>query len=195
MNVIKKGFESPVYDSQTVFRQLLKAMSEPVTECTVPVLDECPDTLNLATYSVALTLFDQDTQVFLTDSIQSDDVKQTLRFHTALKLVDAVEQADFVLCNEHDMPKLAQLKKGNNEYPDQSCILVIQSDTFNSSQSYQATGPGIKTVKTLSSSALTEDIYQQRNDLHCIFPLGIDVVMTHKNRLIALPRTTQLEAI
>lgn len=189
---IKAGFDNPVLGAQAVFRHLLKSMSEPGYVSAVEALPDCPQTLYSASYAIALGLFDQDTRIFLSDSLKNDENVVSLRFHTSLTLVDDLSHADFVLCNESEIPELAELNAGVEAYPDQSCTLIVQCESFTEGAVYQATGPGIETSRSVNASGLTPSLYAQRLAMAKRFPLGIDMIFTHQEQLFCLPRTTIL---
>lgn len=191
-NKVQTGFDDPVIDSQSVFRQLLKSMSEPGIVSTTKHIRAYPQVLYPASYVIALGLFDQDTLVFLGESLQTPENITTLRFQVSLNATDNPSEADFIICNEDEIPRLDQLNMGNDEYPDQSCTLIIQSKSFEKGERYSATGPGIETNRIVQCSALTHQLYESRKAMTTQFPLGVDIIFTHKNQFFCLPRTTKL---
>lgn len=188
------GFSDPVFSSQEVFRQLLKAMSEPVLICTVQSTESCPQTLHASTYAIALSLMDQDTRLKLAIGVDSSSVRESLRFHNSVAVVEGWDQADFVICNEPGIPDLGVLNPGSEAYPDQSCTLIIQCDSFLESIPYTATGPGIQRSREFNCSALNQQLVRQREALEQRFPLGIDLILTCGQEFFCLPRTTRLGA-
>jgi alpha-D-ribose 1-methylphosphonate 5-triphosphate synthase subunit PhnH len=189
---VQPGLTSPVYDSQGIFRLLLKGMAEPGL---IARLDDVPDFqvgLNAASYAVALALFDQDTRINLTASLQQAEIKESLRFHTAAALVEDCDTADFVICNESDRPDLDQLNAGTETYPDQSCTLIIQCESFFKGIIYRASGPGIETSRKIRCSGFNGTLLHQRESLAAQFPLGIDLILTCDREFFCIPRTTKL---
>ncbi len=189
---VQAGFTNPVYDSQSIFRLLLKGMAEPGL---IAGLDDVPDFpvgLNTASYAVALALFDQDTSINLAASLQQEEIKDSLRFHTAAELVEGCDTADFVICNESDRPDLDKLNAGTETYPDHSCTLIIQCESFFKGIIYRATGPGIETSRKIRCSAFNGTLLHQRESLAAQFPLGIDLILTCDREFFCIPRTTKL---
>ncbi len=193
-NQIFPGLHNPVLESQQIFRQLLKSMSEP------GVIGNCEDNLNQpdclqpATYAVALSLLDQDTALKLSDNLDNESVRDTLRFHNGIPLVNDWKQADFVICNEDERPDLDQLNIGNESWPDQSCTLIIQCQSFYKGIIYRASGPGIKQSRKIRCSAFNGTLIHQREKLASRFPLGIDLILTSGRDFFCIPRTTTLIA-
>ena len=190
---IQTGFDNPVLGSQSVFRQLLKSMSEPGIQSKVESIKSYPNALWQASYVIALSLFDQDTPVFLSESLQTPENLATLRFQVSLSATDNTADADFVVCNQDEIPDINTLNLGNEEYPDQSCTLIIQCNSFDEGEPYRATGPGIETSRIIQCSALNNILFEQREQIFSQFPLGIDIIFVHKNKFFCLPRTTRLE--
>lgn len=189
---VQTGLANPVYDAQGIFRLLLKSMAEPGL---IARLDDTPEFmtgLNAASYAVALALFDQDTSINLSASLQHKSIKDSLRFHTAAHLVDSCDQADFVICNEADRPDLDRLNAGTEAYPDQSCTLIIQCESFFKGIIYRATGPGIASSRKIRCSGFNGTLLHQRENLAAQFPLGIDLILTCGREFFCIPRTTKL---
>lgn len=186
------GLKDPVIDSQDIFRKLLSSMSEPGLISQTDVIHYHPSDLHPATYGIALSLFDQGTKIKLAPSLDHTRIITSLRFHNSVQTVTSYKQAGFVLCNEDDRPELSLLNKGNESYPDQSCTLIIQSQSFNKGIIYRATGPGIENSRKIRCSALNGTLVHQRDKLLSRFPLGIDIIFTCGNDFFCLPRTTRL---
>lgn len=186
------GLANPVYDSQGIFRLLLKGMSEPGLIARLDDVHQYPLQLNAASYAIALTLFDQGTAIYLAPSLQHNEVIDSLRFHNSINLLQSSSHADFVICNESDRPDLDQLNAGTEAYPDQSCTMIIQCDSFFKGIIYRASGPGIESSRKIRCSAFNGSLLHQREKLSSLFPLGIDFILTCGNEFFCIPRTTRL---
>lgn len=194
-NHISTGFKDVVFDSQAVFRKVLKSMSEPgVVSKVDDNLSDVPKDLNLASYALALTLFDHDTNVALAKSLNHQFVKQTLAFHCSSPLTENVSEADFIVCDESEIPALSELKLGTEDYPDQSCTLIIQVNDITENTlkvgGCLLTGAGIQQQREIECSALSDSFIQQREQLQKLFPLGVDVIFSCDDEFFCLPRTT-----
>lgn len=188
------GLENPVLDALAAFRQLIDAMSQPGKIVTIDKMQEHPDALNPASYAVILSMMDQDTEVNLLGEVNTASVRDSLSFHNAISLSEDISSAAFVICNENERPDLGSLNLGTEAWPDQSCTLIIQCDSFEEGMTYLASGPGIQTTNKIRCSALNDMLAKQREKLALQFPLGVDVIFTCNNELFCLPRTTLLKA-
>lgn len=82
------GFADKVFSAQSTFRSIMDAMARPGTVQRVVAAVGVPAPMMRATASIALTLFDHDTPIWL-DSRMSEtpDVTKWLRFHTSAPVV------------------------------------------------------------------------------------------------------------
>lgn len=190
---IQPGFGNPVHDAQTIFRQCLSAMSEPgqIEAVDLPLIT--PAGLEPSTYALAMALFDQQTEVLLTPSLLNPAIEASLRFHCMSPIGSDLAEADFVICNQDERPNLESLKPGSDEYPDQSCTLIIQCQSLQQGPGWIARGPGIADRRPVQCSALDSYLVEQRREMQSLFPLGIDLILCSGNRFMCLPRTTLLE--
>ena len=81
---------------------------------------------------------------------------------------------------------------GTEAYPDQSCTLIIQCESFFKGIIYRASGPGIETSRKIRSSGFNGTLFHQRENLMSQFPLGIDLILTCGREFFCIPRTTKL---
>lgn len=192
-NTLIAGFSDPVQHGQQIFRDLLKAMSEPGTLIERSLTESQPEQMDSATWQLCLSLLDADTPVWLSPALRdSDSILSNLRFHCQCSFVDSPAEADFAIANHNELPYLSDLNWGTAEYPDRSTTLVIQVPALSSEPFWTLTGPGIKTQRDLRIAGLPEHF---RNELILSrqrFPQGIDSIFCCGNRLTALPRTTSI---
>jgi len=193
LNRLTPGFSNPVQGFQQTFRNILDAMAHPGRIVTMdnPLLPPAP--LNLASAAVCLTLLDFETTLW-TDLKSNAKGIGWLRFHCGCSIVTHPSEAVFALITRSDtMPTLNKFKTGNDENPESSATLIIQTCGLNSSDGKRLTGPGIETFSTLNVEGLTKRFWQDRQSQFNMFPLGADIIFTYKNTLAALPRTVKVE--
>ena len=193
LNRLTPGFSDPVIGSQQTFRAVLDAMAHPGRIVTTDNTLSTPRPLNLASAAVCLTLLDFETTLW-TDL--KSDAKGTgwLRFHCQCSIVMDPLEAVFALITHCDtMPTLNKFKTGNDESPESSTTLIIQTRGLSSTDGIRLTGPGIETFSTLNVEGLTKHFWQARQSQFNMFPLGVDIIFTYENTLAALPRTTKVE--
>lgn len=190
--MLHPGFDNPVQDSQQIFRTVLAALAEPLLPRTLAVLPPATGNLRASTLAVLLTLLDQE--VTLASPNLDEQAATHLRFHTGVTLSTDASRADFVLIpHGATLPDLSSLKAGEAAYPDRSATLIIEVDDFNSTEGIRAHGPGFATPRHFSAPGLDTQFWQQWQQNHARFPLGVDVLLISPSAIAGLPRTTIVE--
>lgn len=80
------GFAVPVFHAQSVFKMLMDGMARPGTIQTVQPDVAPPAPLGIAAGTIALTLCDHDTPVWLSQGLARSAVPEWLGFHTGAPL-------------------------------------------------------------------------------------------------------------
>ena len=106
-----------------------------------------------------------------------------------------VEKADYILCNAalaaNIKPKLGTLPS-----PDFSATLILKVECIGDGHTQLVLkGPGINGITKVTLRGLHSNWMEHREDWNCAFPLGVDMIITDNERLVALPRTTHVEVI
>ncbi|MEO0341929.1 MAG: phosphonate C-P lyase system protein PhnH [Pseudomonadota bacterium] len=185
MMAITKGFSRPAIDSAVAFRAVMTAMARP--GAAFEVLDvEPPVGLSPAAASVALTLFDIETPVYLGASVNTPDIKQWLLFHTNAPFTQP-EEAMFALGSWEDLQPLNQFSVGTPEYPDRSATLIVDIEAWDGVTA-RLSGPGLENPICAQLPALEP---LQLNS--ALYPLGCDFLFTCCAEVMGLPRSTKLE--
>ncbi|QRX84019.1 phosphonate C-P lyase system protein PhnH [Glaciimonas sp. PAMC28666] len=189
------AWNDPVHASQSTFRAVLKALSEPGVIQTLMVDIQAPAPLFLSTIALCLTLADGETTVWLDDSASTEPLKDYLRFHCGCQLVADATRATFAvitdprLLAEHIFEEFA---RGTMEYPDRSTTLLVQVQGFSGGPARTLSGPGIPHERLMNVAGLPEHfdaIWQKNVDG---FPLGVDLIFCHGSQILGLPRTTNI---
>lgn len=190
------GFADPVFDSQSVFRALLGAMSRPGTIHRARAWASPPAPLSPTSGAVLLALSDVDTAVFLDVKLATPSVADWLRFHSGAPIVEEPSAAAFaVIGDARAMPDLAAFAQGSAEYPDRSTTIVLETMFLsNAPDGFRLRGPGIDGVTHLNASALGDAYPAVWRKNRARFPLGVDVILTAPDAIAGLPRTTDIEA-
>ena len=190
---LETAFTLPVQDAQHSFRRLLKAMSEPGVIVALHQLKHGWQPLNVATTSVLLTLADNDTPVWLSNALHNDIVSQSLRFHTNAPLVEQPQQATFAVSSDTiSSEQLNALCEGSAVAPETSATLIVQVSSLSGGRMLRLTGAGIADERMVAPQ-LPECIIHELTERPHPFPLGIDLILTCGERLLAIPRTTHVE--
>ncbi|MCV2401821.1 phosphonate C-P lyase system protein PhnH [Marinomonas sp. C2222] len=209
-----KGFHSPTQDSQVVFRQILKAMSEPGTIVELHSA-EAIENLYPSSFATCLSLMDQQTPLWLSPHFDSQKIKHNLHFHSGVTLTDQITDASFALLKSDELESLNDVaasftsdnekgfSQGSSEYPETGCTVLVQVKKIHSQQAdatkLKLTGPGIESEKQVSLSTLPANFlsYLTNNSgvHHSAFPLGLDFIFLDQHQVFCLPRTTLVEVI
>lgn len=187
------AFTLPVHDAQQSFRRLLKAMSEPGVIVALHQIKHGWQPLNLATTSLLLTLADNDTPVWISGAITNDIVSSNLRFHTGAPLVEQPQQAVFAVADDQiSHEQLNVLSAGTAVAPETSATLIVQVTSLSGGRMLRLTGAGIADERMVAPQ-LPECLIHELTERPHPFPLGIDLILTCGERLLAIPRTTHVE--
>ena len=190
---LETAFTLPVQDAQHSFRRLLKAMSEPGVIVALHQLKHGWQPLNVATTSVLLTLADNDTPVWLSNTLHNDIVSQSLRFHTNAPLVEQPQQATFAVSSDTiSSEQLNALCEGSAVAPETSATLIVQVSSLSGGRMLRLTGAGIAEERMIAPQ-LPSCILHELTERPHPFPLGVDLILTCGERLLAIPRTTHVE--
>lgn len=190
---LQTAFSLPVQDAQHSFRRLLKAMSEPGVIVSLQQLKYGWQPLCVATTSVLLTLADNDTPVWLSASVDNDLARQNLRFHTNAPLVEQPQQAVYAVTDSAiSAEQLNALSAGTAVAPETSATLIVQVPSLSGGRMLRLTGAGIADERMVAPQ-LPECLIHELTERPHPFPLGIDLILTCGDRLLAIPRTTHVE--
>ncbi|MDS0462110.1 phosphonate C-P lyase system protein PhnH [Klebsiella pneumoniae] len=172
---------------------MLKAMSEPGVIVSLQQLQHGWQPLNVASTSLLLTLADHETPVWLASALYNDLVGQNLRFHTGAPLVDQPQQAVFAVANDGiSAEQLNVLSAGTVTAPETGVTLIVQLASLSGGRMLRLTGAGIAEERMIAPQ-LPDCIIDELTERPHPFPLGIDLILTCGERLLAIPRTTHVE--
>ncbi len=190
------GFADLVHDSQATFRVLLTALSEPGTLHVLPVAVVGPAPLCPAITAVLLTLADLETPVWLdvADDIAARRVIDYLSFHCGCPCIDAPAATAFALVTHPEQLCVADFAQGSMAYPDRATMLLVQVPSLTDGPRRMLSGPGIRTEHAMCVSGLSADFDEQWRANGAGFPTGVDLVFCCSDRIVALPRTTRIDA-
>jgi len=188
--LLTPGFMSPTRDAQRTFRMILNAMAHPGRIFKIEELLQPPDSLNIGSAAVCLTLLDFETRLWADSCIAQTDLAW-LRFHSGCRIVDQPSEADFALiANAAEVPSLRYFPPGEDEYPERSATLIVQVDSLSPRGGRRIFGPGIQDFAEIGVEGLPERFWQERLEQSSIYPLGVDVLFTSGRMIAGLPRTS-----
>jgi alpha-D-ribose 1-methylphosphonate 5-triphosphate synthase subunit PhnH len=190
------GFADKVLAAQSTFRSVMDAMARPGSVQQIGAVAGSPANLMRGTAAIALTLFDHDTPVWLDPSMaETTGLAKWLKFHTGAPVVADASICSFALIGDPAaLPALETFSCGTDEYPDRSTTLILQVKSLTQGAAFELHGPGIDGSAILQATIQPHDLFERLAINAALFPRGIDVVLVHDDRVVAIPRTTRLVA-
>ena len=190
------GFVDKVLSAQSTFRSVMDAMARPGSVQRIEAASGVPAPLMRGSAAIALTLFDQDTPVWLDAKMSAtSDVAKWLKFHTSAPVVQDSSICSFALIGDADaLRHLDRFSFGSNEYPDRSTTLILQVESLTQGPTLELRGPGIDGIAILQAAIRPTDLVERLQINQTLFPRGIDVVLVADDAIVAIPRTTRLVA-
>lgn len=190
------GFADKVIAAQATFRTVMDAMARPGSVQLIRAVSGVPAPMMRGAAAIALTLFDQDTPVWLDEKLAaSDDVAKWIKFHTSAPVIaDAAASSFAVIADPIRLPAFSQFALGSGEYPDRSTTIILQVASLSVGPAYELSGPGIDGTTILRAAIGVPDLIERLAENAKLFPRGIDLVLVSGESIVALPRTTRLVA-
>jgi alpha-D-ribose 1-methylphosphonate 5-triphosphate synthase subunit PhnH len=166
---------------QAVFRQLMRAFSFPGRIETLA--GDAALTQTLATLV--------DSEVTLADPQQLIDALTRQRLQTRMA---GAERAQFIVA-DGSLPPAFEPSLGTLESPEQGATILLQVAKVGEGAAWQLTGPGIAASQSLAIAGLDPAWIERRRCWNEGFPLGVDLILIDRSRVVALPRTTSITSI
>ncbi|EFC6287792.1 phosphonate C-P lyase system protein PhnH [Shigella dysenteriae] len=112
---------------------------------------------------------------------------------TSVLLVSQPEQATFAVTDDGiSSEQLNALSTGTAVAPEAGATLILQVASLSGGRMLRLTGAGIAEERMIAPQ-LPECILHELTERPHPFPLGIDLILTCGERLLAVPRTTHVE--
>jgi len=188
------GLRDPILGAQATFRSVMSAMANPGRIEEVPASADMPDPLAMSLATIALTLIDHDTPVYLDPAFARErEIAASLSFHTGCRFVEAPSVAAFALIGDPEKcPELSHFSQGSLEYPDRSTTLLLQVASLGNEGAFRLNGPGIHGSRSFVAAPLPRRLCEELRANHERFPQGVDLIFCCGSRLAALPRSTRI---
>jgi alpha-D-ribose 1-methylphosphonate 5-triphosphate synthase subunit PhnH len=188
------GFADPVFDAQAAFRAIMNALARPALAIPLPLTATAPAPMTAGLATIAATLTDADTPVWLDPALRaSDPVARWLAFHTGAPIVtDPADAAFAFTVDAARLPPLHAFVQGTAEYPDRSTTIVIAVENFASTPAETFNGPGFENPRAFAPVPAFPDFAGQLTANRALFPRGVDLLFVADSRIAALPRSTRL---
>jgi alpha-D-ribose 1-methylphosphonate 5-triphosphate synthase subunit PhnH len=193
MNTLAPGLADPAHDAQRLFRAVLEAFSRPGRIVDLPDPPVGPGGISPATAAFLLTLVDRDTPLWLAPEIDSEPLRDFVRFHAGAPIAGERGQALFAVVG-HGIASFDGFAIGTDAYPDRAATLVIDGPVLGGATASRLwRGPGIDGQASVAVGGLVPDFWQTWATNHALFPCGVDVVFAAGSQLLALPRSIAVE--
>ena len=188
------GFADPVFNAQSVFRAIMDALARPGSIAEFDGLTDPPAPLTATTGSIAATLFDHDTRVWLDPALaRNEPVCAWLAFNTSAPHTDHPLDAHYAIVSEGaSIPSLESFSQGTQEYPDRSTTVILQIEGLKGGRKLTLTGPGIRKSGHIAPRGLPDHFVDQWQSNGARFPRGVDVLLAAPEGVIGLPRTVKI---
>jgi alpha-D-ribose 1-methylphosphonate 5-triphosphate synthase subunit PhnH len=190
---IGRGFADPVFESQTVFRHLLWALSRPGEARSFQADLDPPSGFLATTAAVLLTLVDFETPVHLAIEADATLAAGYLRFHAGCTLVSEAGRATFVVA---DAARAAEVLEacsvGTDLYPDRGAPLIVQVPALAGGRAVELIGPGIKTARMIAPAGLATSFWMAAQVNAARYPLGVDIVLVAPEAILGVPRSSTI---
>lgn len=190
------GFADKVLAAQSTFRSVMDAMARPGTVQRIETSSGVPAPMMRGSAAIALTLFDQDTPVWLDPKLTATvDVAKWIKFHTSAPVIADPGACSFaIVADATALPAFDRFAFGSVEYPDRSTTILLQVASLSEGPAYELRGPGIDGATILRAAIGVPDLLDRLALNAKLFPCGIDLVLVSGESVVALPRTTRLVA-
>lgn len=183
---------SPSHESAENFRVILDAMAKPGQPFALTPNDSAPSPMSAIMATIANTLCDFQSPLWLTPALNTEAVTKHLKFHTGAPLVKEPAAASFAFMNAIDgLLPLTAFAQGTHEYPDRSATLVIQVEGFGHGD-VELSGPGLKAPIQFGVKPLPRSFWIEMIGNHSQYPLGVDIIFVGPHEIACCPRSTRI---
>ncbi|MGA0601323.1 phosphonate C-P lyase system protein PhnH [Caulobacter sp. KR2-114] len=194
LDKIRPAFADPVRESQLAFRRIMDAVARPGTRADFGLAAAPPAGLDVAAATLALTLFDFETPVWLDPALRAGEAQTWVRFHCGCPLTPDPAQAAFAVVTDiAAAPPLAAFNPGDAKYPDRSTTVILQVEELDGGEAVALSGPGIQDHVIVAPRGLPAGFWGQMQENNARFQFGVDVLLVCGPALIAVPRSSQIQ--
>jgi alpha-D-ribose 1-methylphosphonate 5-triphosphate synthase subunit PhnH len=187
------GFSNSVLSAQSTFRAVMDAFARPGRIVALKASIEPPAPLMLGTAAIALTLFDQDSPVWIDAGDHAAAAATWLRFHTGAPVGSRPADCVFAIVTDSTrLPRFEKFNLGSQDYPDRSTTAIVQVGALRGGPAIQLSGPGIRDRETIAPTSLPGNFSMQLFANRTLFPRGIDLVLVAGSDVIAVPRSLRV---
>ena len=187
------GFKNPVFDTQRIFRRLMRTMSLPGTVVTIAGIDlPAFEGVMPASAATLMALADRETAVWIDGDLCPSGISDYLRFHTGAPAAKQRQEAVFALIDGRSGASAFDgFNPGTDEYPDRSATVIVQVEGFGTGQAKIIDGPGIKEPREISVQGLVAGFWSRWTANQGKYPRGVDLFLVSGEDVLGLPRSVR----
>ena len=192
--MVKEIQYDDVFDAQEHYRLLLDSMARPGKINVMPDLELMPPAgIHAAGALVGLALLNADVS-FYVDGPSAFEVGRYLLVNTASRPVGLADADYIFLDSGAPVELLQQLKVGTLPYPEEGATVVAAVDRLGGEGLVlQLRGPGVLGERALGVDGPDRAFFETLASINGEFPLGIDVILTDRERKVAcIPLSTKI---
>lgn len=161
------------------FEALLWSLSRPGQIRSLPTAGEA---------AIVDALIDRECRVYASD----DEILARAKAAGA-ELVDLEKACHAFVGSMDNADQLRSVRIGSDTYPDDGATVVIQVK-LGEGDKLRFTGPGIDGALSLSIGGLPTGFWQMRKD--CLrYPMGFDLLLVDADKVVGIPRSTDIEVL
>lgn len=175
---------APESQNRSVFLALMDALSHPGRVC------ELDPSIGLSPHNmlpIGESLLDLETSFYASNPELAQALTATAASH---ETPENGEYQFYPVLTHELLEQLGTAPVGDMIYPDKGATLVIGC-RFNCGPTLTLRGPGIQSEETIQVNSLPVELWDLRNQ-KIRYPLGWDIFLVHDNKIIGIPRTTEI---
>ena len=190
------GFADTVFQSQGAFRAIMQAMARPGKAQALDCPVAPPPVLSRELATVALTLCDHETRIWLAPTLRTGAVTKWLAFHAGAPVVEDPDEAAFAFADgAAALPPLTSFPRGTAEYPDRGATIVVGAEGLAGGPAVRLSGPGLEFPLTFAPAGLPAAFWRELLATRSSYPLGLDLLFVADGQVAGLPRSTRIEIL
>ncbi len=180
-------------DLASLFRCILGCFSKPAVPVKLTTPTDAPAALWPSSAAIGLTLFDYQTPVWLSVTLDTHPVRKFIRFHTGAAITAKSNEAIFaVMTMDEANMDWPQFNLGSHAYPDRSTTVIVQVPSFSEGAPVHVSGPGLKEPVALQVATASAGFWKRVQKNNNLFPIGLDIILVSETHIAALPRSSRL---
>lgn len=170
------------------FQSILYAFDHPGAAVHLPKSDGLPWPLNSASAAILAAWINPETPVWTDLDWDSEPAAWLQEAYGGCLVTEPCMAMVALIVEPLRMPSLKRFHIGEDDRPEVSARLILQVDGFSAARAGHRGLPGGRRRLPVAPSGLPRRFWSEWNDQRRLFPLGVDVLFTCADTMVALPR-------